>query len=84
MVQDVKPGGFFLLNCVWNDEELEEKLPGQVKRYIAQNNVQFYTCDAVTLAKEIGLGARRTNSILQAAFFKLANIIPIDEEVGYM
>ena len=84
MVQDVKPGGFFLLNCVWNDEELEEHLPGQVKRYIAQNNVQFYTCDAVSLAKEIGLGARRTNSILQAAFFKLANIIPIDEAVGYM
>ena len=84
MVQDVKPGGFFLLNCVWNDEELEEKLPGQVKRYIAQNNVQFYTCDAVSLAKEIGLGARRTNSILQAAFFKLADIIPIDEAVGYM
>ena len=84
MVQDVKPGGFFLLNCVWSDEELEEKLPGQVKRYIAQNNIQFYTCDAVSLAKEIGLGARRTNSILQAAFFKLANIIPIDEAVGYM
>ena len=84
MVQDVKPGGFFLLNCVWNDDELEEHLPGQVKRYIAQNNVQFYTCDAVSLAKEIGLGARRTNSILQAAFFKLADIIPIDEAVGYM
>ncbi len=84
MVQDVKPGGFFLLNCVWNDEELEEHLPGQVKRYIAQNNIQFYTCDAVSLAKEIGLGARRTNSILQAAFFKLADIIPIDEAVGYM
>ncbi len=84
MVQDVKPGGFFLLNCVWNDKELEEHLPGQVKRYIAQNDVQFYTCDAVSLAKEIGLGARRTNSILQAAFFKLANIIPIDEAVGYM
>ena len=84
MVQDVKPGGFFLLNCVWSDEELEEKLPGQVKRYIAQNNVQFYTCDAVSMAKEIGLGARRTNSILQAAFFKLADIIPIKEAEGYM
>ena len=84
MVQDVKPGGFFLLNCTWSDDELEEKLPGQVKRYIAQNNIQFYTCDAVSLAKEIGLGARRTNSILQAAFFKLADIIPIDEAVGYM
>ena len=84
MVQDVKPGGFFLLNCTWSDAELEEKLPGKVKRYIAQNNVQFYTCDAVTMAKEIGLGARRTNSILQAAFFKLANIIPIEEAEGYM
>ena len=84
MVQDVKPGGFFLLNCVWSDEELEEKLPGKVKRYIAQNNIQFYTCDAVSMAKEIGLGARRTNSILQAAFFKLANIIPIKEAEGYM
>ena len=84
MVQDVKPGGFFLLNCTWSDDELEEKLPGKVKRYIAQNNVQFYTCDAVTMAKEIGLGARRTNSILQAAFFKLADIIPIDKAEGYM
>ena len=84
MVQDVKPGGFFLLNCVWNDEELEEHIPAKVKRYIAKNNVQFYTCDAVSIAKEIGLGARRTNSILQAAFFKLADIIPIDEAEGYM
>ncbi|MBQ1490007.1 MAG: pyruvate:ferredoxin (flavodoxin) oxidoreductase [Eubacterium sp.] len=84
MVQDVKPGGFFLLNCGWNDEELEEHVPGQVKRYIAQNNVQFYTCDAVSIAKKIGLGAKRTNSILQAAFFKLADIIPIDEAEGYM
>ena len=84
MVEDVKPGGFFLLNCVWDDEELEERLPASVKRYIANNDVQFYTCDAVSLAKDIGLGARRTNSILQAAFFKLANIIPIDEAEGYM
>ena len=84
MVQDVKPGGFFLLNCVWSDEELEEHLPAKVKRYIANNNVQFYTCDAVSIAKKIGLGARRTNSVLQAAFFKLANIIPIDDAVGYM
>ena len=84
MVQDVKPGGFFLLNCVWNDEELEEHLPARVKRYIANNDVQFYTCDAVSIAKKIGLGARRTNSVLQAAFFKLADIIPIDDAVGYM
>ncbi|HKM29051.1 MAG TPA: pyruvate:ferredoxin (flavodoxin) oxidoreductase [Anaerovoracaceae bacterium] len=84
MVQDVKPGGLFLLNCVWSDEELEEHLPSRVKKYIANNNVQFYTCDAVSIAKEIGLGARRTNSVLQAAFFKLANIIPIEEATGYM
>ncbi len=84
MVEDVKPGGYFLLNCVWSDEELEEHLPGKVKRYIANNDIQFYTCDAVDLAKKVGLGARRTNSVLQAAFFKLANIIPIDDAVGYM
>ncbi len=84
MVEDVKPGGFFLLNCTWNDEELETYLPAKVKRYIANNNVQFYTCDAVDIAKKIGLGARRTNSVLQAAFFKLADIIPIDDAVGYM
>ena len=84
MVEDVKPGGYFLLNCVWSDEELEEHLPAKVKRHIANNNIQFYTCDAVSIAKEIGLGARRTNTILQAAFFKLADIIPIDEAVGYM
>lgn len=84
MVQDVKPGGFFLLNCVWTDEELDSHLPATVKRYIAKNNVKFYTCDAVSLAKKIGLGARRTNTVLQAAFFKLANIIPIDDAVKYM
>ncbi len=84
MVQDVKPGGFFLLNCPWSDEELETKLPAKVKRYIANNDVQFYTCDAVSIAKAVGLGARRTNSVLQAAFFKLSNIIPIEDAVGYM
>ncbi|MBR3394753.1 MAG: pyruvate:ferredoxin (flavodoxin) oxidoreductase [Firmicutes bacterium] len=84
MVEDVKPGGFFLLNCVWTDEELEVFLPATVKRYIANNNIQFYTCDAVHWAKQVGLGARRTNSVLQAAFFKLANIISIENAVGYM
>ena len=84
MVEDVKPGGYFLLNCVWTDAELEEHLPAKVKRYIANNDVKFYTCDAVDLAKKVGLGARRTNSVLQAAFFKLADIIPIDDAVGYM
>ncbi len=83
MVEDVKKGGTFLLNCPWSDEELDEKLPGNVKKYIAENDVQFYTCDAVTIAKELGLG-NRTNSVLQAAFFKLAKIIPIDEAAGYM
>ena len=84
MVQDVKPGGYFLLNCVWNDAELEEHLPAKVKRYIAKNDIQFYTCDAVSIAKEIGLGARRTNTVLQAAFFKLADVIPLEEAVGHM
>ena len=84
MVEDVKPNGTFLLNCVWDDDELETHLPGKVKRYIAQNKVKLYTCDAVNIAKEIGLGARRTNTILQAAFFKIANIIPIDAAVDYM
>ena len=84
MVEDVKPGGFFLLNCTWSDEELDTYLPASMKKYIAKNNIQFYTCDAVSIAKEIGLGARRTNSVLQAAFFKLANIIPIDQAAEYM
>ncbi|MGN0711738.1 MAG: pyruvate:ferredoxin (flavodoxin) oxidoreductase [Anaerovoracaceae bacterium] len=84
IVQDVKKGGYFLLNCSWTDEELDTQLPAAAKRYIAQNDIQFYTCDAVKLAVEIGLGARRTNTVLQAAFFKLANIIPIEEAAGYM
>lgn len=84
MVEDVKKGGSFLLNCTWSDKELDKHLPGSMKRYIARNNISFYTCDAVDAAKEVGLGARRTNSVLQAAFFKIANIIPIDEAVGYM
>ncbi len=83
MVEDIKKGGTFLLNCPWSDEELDEKLPGNVKKYIAQNDVQFYICDAVTIAREMGLG-NRTNSVLQAAFFKLAKILPIDDAVRYM
>ena len=62
----------------------DKHLPGKVKRYIARNNIKFYTCDAVSIAKDIGLGARRTNTVLQAAFFKLAEIIPIDDAVKYM
>ena len=69
IVQDVNPGGIFLLNCSWSDEELDKNLPAAAKRYIAENNIQFYTCDAVKLANEVGLGSRRTNTVLQAAFF---------------
>ena len=83
MVSDVKPGGIFLLNCGWTLDELEQHLPGQMKRYIAQNNVQFYTIDGVAIGKEIGLGGR-INTVLQSAFFKLANIIPADDAIQYM
>ena len=83
MVQDLKPGGTFLLNCGWNVDELSEHLPGDVKAYIAKNNIKLYTVDGIKLAREIGLGGR-INMILQAAFFKLSNIIPIDEAVKYM
>ena len=83
MVEDVKPGGTFLLNCSWDMQQLEEKLPANIKRYIAQNNIQFYTCDAVTIARELGLGGR-TNTVLQAAFFKLANVMPVYDAAEYM
>ena len=83
MVQEIKDGGTYILNCRWNMEELEEHLPGQVKRYLAEHNIKFYTIDGISIGKEIGLGGR-INTILQAAFFKLANIIPTDEAVKYM
>ena len=83
MVQDVKPGGVFLLNCSWTGEELDKHLPGQVKRYIAQNNIQFYTIDGVKIGLEIGLG-NRINTVLQSAFFKLADIIPSEDAIKYM
>ncbi len=83
IVQELKPNGTFLLNCTWDRAQLEEKLPAAVKRYIAENGIRFYTIDAVHIGKEIGLG-NRTNAVLQAAFFKLAGIIPIDEAVDYM
>jgi len=83
MVSDVKPGGVFLLNCSWNAEELEHHIPGQVKKYIADNNIQFYTIDGVAIGKEIGLG-NRINTVLQSAFFKLANIIPAEDAIQYM
>ncbi len=83
MVSDIKPGGVFLLNCGWDMAELEEKLPGDVKSYIAKNNIRFYTIDGVSIAREIGLGGR-INTILQAAFFKLSGIIPAEDALKYM
>ena len=83
MVQDVKPGGVFMINCQWSDEELDKHMPAESKKYIADNNIQLYTINAIDKAIEIGMG-KRTNTILQSAFFKLANIMPIDEAVDYM
>ena len=83
MVQDLKPQGSFLLNCSWSVEELEQALPGQVKRYIAENHIHLYTIDGFALGKEIGLGGR-INTILQSAFFAISEIIPKDEAIQYM
>ncbi len=83
MVQDVKPGGIFMINCQWSDEELNKHMPAESKKYIADNNIQLYTINAIDKAIEIGMG-KRTNTILQSAFFKLADIMPIDEAVEYM
>ena len=83
MVQDVKPGGVFMINCQWSDEELAEKLNAEAKKYIADNNIQLYTINAIDKAIEIGMG-KRTNTILQSAFFKLADVMPIDEAVDFM
>ena len=78
MVQDVKKGGTFLINCQWSDEELDKHLPAESKKYIADNNIKVYTVDAVKLATEVGLG-KRTSTVLQSAFFKLANVLPAEE-----
>ena len=83
MVQDVKDGSTFLLNCEWSPEEVGNHIPGQAKRYMAEHNVKFYIIDGIKLGKEIGLGGR-INTVLQSAFFKLANIIPEDESIQYM
>lgn len=79
----LKKGGTFLLNCTWTADELEANLPGQIKRYIANNDVKFYIIDAVKIAQEIGLGGR-INMIMQSAFFKLADIIPLEDAVKYL
>jgi len=83
MVQDVKPGGVFMINCQWTDAELDEHLNAADKKYIADNNIQLYTINAIDKAIEIGMG-KRTNTILQSAFFKLADVMPIDDAVEYM
>ena len=83
MVNDVKPGGIFMINCQWSDEELDQHMPAEAKRYIAQNNIQLYTINAIDKAIEIGMG-KRTNTILQSAFFALANIMPAEDAIKFM
>ena len=83
MVNDVKPGGVFMINCQWNAEELAHHLNAETKRYIAENNVQLYTINAIDLAAQIGMG-KRTNTILQSAFFTLAKVMPQEQAIEYM
>ncbi len=83
IVQDVKPGGVFLINCQWNLEELSHHLDAASKRYIAKNNIQLYTINAIDLAIKVGMG-KRTNTILQSAFFSLAKVMPGEQAVQYM
>ncbi|MBE7007048.1 MAG: pyruvate:ferredoxin (flavodoxin) oxidoreductase [Ruminococcaceae bacterium] len=83
MVQDVKPGGVFMINCQWSPEELAHHLNAEAKRYIAKNNIQLYTINAIDLAIEVGMG-KRTNTILQSAFFSLAKVMPEAEAITYM
>ncbi|MCL2580554.1 MAG: pyruvate:ferredoxin (flavodoxin) oxidoreductase [Oscillospiraceae bacterium] len=83
MITDLKKGGTFLLSCEWDLAELEKRLPGDVKRYIAENEIKLYTIDAIAIGRELGLGGR-VNTVLQSAFFKLAGIIPIEEAVKHM
>ncbi len=83
IVRDVKPGGVFLINCQWSAEELEHHLDAASKRYIAKNNIQLYKINAIDLAKKIGMG-KRTNTILQSAFFSLAKVMPEAEAIQYM
>jgi len=83
MVQDLKDGGTFLLNCSWAPEELGDHLPGQVKAYLAKHNIKLYIIDGIKIGKEIGLG-NRINTVLQSAFFKLSGIIPEEDAIQYM
>ena len=84
MVHDVKPGGVFMINCQWDLEELNHHLDAAAKRYIAKNNIQLYTINAIDLAIQIGMG-KRNNTILQSAFFSLAKVIlPEEDAIQYM
>ena len=83
VLSGLKKNGIFLLNCIWTPEELDAQLPAAMKRYLAKNNIRFYTIDAVGIAQKIGLGGR-INMIMQAAFFKLADIIPVDDAIKYL
>ena len=83
MLKDLKKGGTFLMNCLWKDEEIGDVLPARMKRQLAKKNINFYVIDAWKIAEEIGLGSR-VNMIMQAAFFKLTEVIPIDDAVKYL
>lgn len=83
ILKGLKKNGVFVLNCPWKAEELEEKLPAALKRYLADNSINFYTIDAMAIANEVGLG-NRINMIMQSAFFKLANVIPVEDAVKYL
>lgn len=80
---ELKPGGTFLLNCAWTTQDLEQRVPAKVKRYMAENNIQFYIVDANKIAHDLGLGDK-ASMILQAAFFNLAKVIPVEDAVDYM
>ena len=83
MVQDLVPGGTFLLNCIWSPEELDANLPAAMKRYIAENDINLYTINGIKIAEEVGLPGR-ASTILQSAFFTISGILPVDEAIGYM
>lgn len=83
LLKGLKKGGTFVLNCKWDEKEVEANLPGSLKQYIAENEINFYTINATDVAEEIGLG-NRINMVMQAAFFKLADVIPVDEALAYL
>ncbi len=83
LLKGLKKGGTFVLNCIWDDQELSQHLPAAMKRTLAKNEIQFYTIDATEIAEEIGLG-NRINMIMQSAFFKLANVIPVEDAVNFL